>query len=131
MPFKNTKWDYIILIGGIVVFCHAFFTIKYLPVYSINNEYVIGYSIQVGLQYFIAPLIVLHRFYLLYLCEKGDVKTLRERNIKLSLKLWRYNKIMWIKSEFGRLSKKQFYLSMVLWLIWFIIGFYILMLKLN
>lgn len=65
--FKVTKWDYIILLAAMIVFLHGFFTIEFITIYDPNfpDGRPIGPGIKISMQVILAPLIILHRFFLI------------------------------------------------------------------
>lgn len=118
MPFKNTKLDYIILFGAMIVFLHAFFTIEHIPLYSQywpNNSVIIGYSLKMGIQVILAPIIIIHRIFMIFLGE-AHILRLKERQLKLKTKIGIQNSKQYIIDDYNKLTKNQKCLCKYLWI---------------
>jgi hypothetical protein len=124
MPFKNTKWDYIILTGTMIVFLWSFFSIEYIPVISDYNE-TLGYGMKIGLQVILAPLIALHRIFLL-ICGEYQYPRLRELNLRLRFKLKYIEFIQYCRDEWARTPTESRPVAIVLWIICFIMIVFVL-----
>jgi len=116
--FRNTIWDYIIMIGAIIVFLYSFLTIEYVEVYSIwaDNTSKPEYAMKIGMQVFLAPLIALHRIVLMILGERRSPK-LRILECKFKTKLIYYTLKIYFFNSFNKLTKKQKILCITLWII--------------
>lgn len=115
--FRNTIWDYIILIGAMVVFLHSFLTIEYIELYSKywpNNSVIIGYGMKMGVQVILAPLIALHRVFLIILGEYRKPK-LRAMQLWFRFKLQIFGLITKFEKENKKLTKNQKTISKILW----------------
>jgi len=115
--FRNTIWDWIIMAGAMIVFSHSFFTMEYIPIYSIwDNETMAGYGIKMGVQVIIAPMIIFHRIVLIIL---GEYRMPKIRAMQL---LFRYKLLILtlkfkIQNENEKCTNKQKHLVKILWLI--------------
>jgi len=115
--FRNTIWDYIILLGAMAVFLHAFFTIEYVTIYSRfyeNNSVIIGYGLKMGVQVILAPLIAMHRVWLIILGNNRSPK-LRAMQLSFRLKLALVSLNVKWENENKKLTKKQKIISKILW----------------
>jgi hypothetical protein len=64
--FKVTYVDYVILLAAMLVFLHAFFTIEFVLIPDKLTPW--GdpvYGMKFGVQIIIAPIIILHRFFII------------------------------------------------------------------
>jgi hypothetical protein len=64
--FKINWVDYLILTAAMVVFLYSVFTIETVEIRDpYENETVIGKGMKIGVQLIIAPIIILHRVFLI------------------------------------------------------------------
>ena len=128
MPFKNTWVDYLIMTGCIIVFWHGFLTIKYIPTYGVDGETIIGYGMKFSVQVIIAPLIAIHRMFIMLLGEY-NMPRLKELGLKTRAVVKWYDFKEYVRDDFNKLSKTGKILAVILWtisLLFFLIFFYLI-----
>jgi len=120
MPFRNTKLDYIIFLAASVTLMYSIFTLDVVyygdtnisELYRHDTDY---YYLDLNVQLVIAPIVLLHRMFML-LAGEYRVKRLKERNIKIKLRVFRIKLFERIHSDVGSLSINQKILAACLWL---------------
>jgi hypothetical protein len=102
-----------------VVFLHGFFTIEYIDLYGVDNETVIGLGMKMSVQVIIAPMIAIHRMFLLLLGEY-NMPRLRELGLKTRAVVKFYDFKEYVSNDFNRLTKIWKIIAIFLWIIAFI-----------